>query len=367
MRQYKNRIKKNKCLKTNKISRRGCLKLTCFIAIISLLLYNTNDVQKKGVNDLAITTTKDNIFKKIFEDKELFLMFLKDFVKRDWVKNIQIEDLQIMPSKFIGLREGTRESDIVYKISHKDLKMYIFILLEHQGKVNFLMPFRVLEYMTRIWRSCIKDAGKKKSSTKEFLLPPIVPIVFYDGKDNWTAETEFQKKIKEVEIFKKNIPKFEYELISLNKISIEKLEQLENAMSLILIIDKFKEPKDFEKLKALKTEFWEKIKEALKNENILEVVAECIENMMERLNVPEEEITNIINMLQEGKVNEMLNFAVSYDVQKVRFESRSEGKKEEKLEMAKKMMFKGKPIEEIMEFTELSEEEIKKLKKQICQ
>ena len=264
---------------------------------------------------------KDTVFKKIFGDKELFLLFLKDFVNKPWVKNINIEDLKLMPSKYIGLRESTRESDIVYEINHNELKMYVFVLLEHQGKVNFLMVFRMLEYMTKIWRSRIKEAGKKLSERKEYKLPPIVPIVFYDGIENWTAETEFQKKIEKYEMFKNNIPKFEYELINLNKISIEKLEKLEDAMSFILMIDKFREPKDFEKMKNLKEEFWEKIKEALKNENILETVAESIEKMMERLNVPEKDIDDMVNMLEEGRVREMFNFTANYDVQKVRAEA----------------------------------------------
>ena len=111
----------------------------------------------------------------------------------------------------------------------------------------------------------------------------------------------------------------------MNKISIEKLEKLEDAMSFILMIDKFREPKDFEKMKDLKEEFWEKIKEALKNENILETVAESIEKMMERLNVPEKEIDNMVNMLEEGRVSEMFNFTANYDVQKVRAEGIKEG------------------------------------------
>ncbi len=308
---------------------------------------------------------KDNILKKIFEDKELFLMFIKDFIKKDWVKNIEIEDLKKMPSKYIGLREGTRESDIVYEISHKELKMYIFILLEHQGKVNFLMPIRILEYMTRIWRSYIKEVGKKESGRKEFLLPPVLPIVFYDGENEWTAETEFEKKIKEYKNFEKNVPKFSYELINLNKISIKKLEELENAMSFLLIIDKFKEPKDFEALKKLKKKFWEKIKEALKNENILEVLAESIEKMMERLNVPEEEINKLINMLEEGKVSEMFDFAVNYDVQKVRYEGIQIGIYNEKIEMAKEMLKDDEKLEKIIKYTKLSKEEIENLKKSL--
>jgi len=41
---------------------------------------------------------------------------------------------------------------------------------------------------------------------------------------------------------------------------------------------------------------------------------------------------------------------------------RVEGREEEKLAMAKKMLAKGKDLEEIIEFTELSKEEIVKLK-----
>ena len=82
--------------------------------------------------------------------------------------------MKLIPSKYIGLRESTRESDIVYEINHKELKLYVFVLLEHQGKVNFLMVFRMLEYMTKIWRSRIKEAGKKISERKEYKLPPIV-------------------------------------------------------------------------------------------------------------------------------------------------------------------------------------------------
>ena len=44
-----------------------------------------------------------------------------------------------------------------------------------------------------------------------------------------------------------------------------------------------------------------------------------------------------------------------------REEGKEEGKKQEKIEIAKKMKLKNKPIEEIIEFTGLSKEEIEQL------
>ena len=67
-----------------------------------------------------VKKTKDTIFKHIFEDKEIFLMFIKDFIDREWVREISVADLTLMPSKYIGLRSGNLESDIVYKLKLKE-------------------------------------------------------------------------------------------------------------------------------------------------------------------------------------------------------------------------------------------------------
>ena len=84
-------------------------------------------------------------------------------------------------------------------------------------------------------------------------------------------------------------------------------------ISFIVSQSRYERPKDLEKIIKLKEEYWEKIKEILKNENILEIVAECIESMLERINVPDEEINEMIEMLEKGKVNNMFTFAVNYD------------------------------------------------------
>ena len=121
----------------------------------------------------------------------------------------------------------------------------------------------------------------------------------------------------------------------------------------------------FEKMKDLKAEFWEKIKEALKNENILETVAESIEKMMERLNVPEKEIDNMVNMLEEGRVSEMFNFTANYDVQKVRAEGRKEGIKEGIKEVALNMLENGMTIELVEKMTGLNKEKIEEILKEV--
>ncbi|WP_117168717.1 Rpn family recombination-promoting nuclease/putative transposase [Paraliobacillus sediminis] len=48
--------------------------------------------------------------------------------------------------------------------------------------------------MNEIWRDILKNETQTKLK-KSFRLPVIIPIVLYNGKNNWTASTEFKEKL----------------------------------------------------------------------------------------------------------------------------------------------------------------------------
>ncbi|MCK8825866.1 Rpn family recombination-promoting nuclease/putative transposase [Fuchsiella alkaliacetigena] len=315
---------------------------------------------------MAKEKTKDNIFRKLFSDKDLFKMFLDDFIDRDWVFEIDKDDIEVLPTEYIDLIGANRENDIVYKIKLDDEEAFVFIMLEHQSKTDFLMPFRLLEYMTRLWRVYI-DENADESENKPFKLPPILPIVFYDGKGNWTAEIEFKDKVKHYESFKQHIPNFSYKPIVLNSITIEELIEKGNAISLILAMDKIKTVEDLKVIKQLKEEYWEALKESLKHSNILENVALAIKHLLLKVNVPEDEIEEVLKVFKEGKVRDMFQMIEEYDVQKVRSEEREKAKKERDIEIAQKMLRKGIGVPDIIDITGLDKEKIEEIKKEIEQ
>jgi predicted transposase/invertase (TIGR01784 family) len=271
-----------------------------------------------------------------------------------------------MPTEYLDLIGADRENDIVYKVKLEDEEVFIFIMLEHQSKTNFLMPFRLLEYMVKLWRVYI-DENAKESETKHFKLPPVFPIVFHDGVYNWTAEVEFKDKVKHYEKFKSHIPNFSYDLVSLSKISMEQLIELGDAISLILAMDKIKKAEDLKVIKQLKEQYWEKLKESLEHSNILENIALAIKQLLKRVNIPEDEIDKVIQALYEKEVEKMFEMVEEYDVQKVRAEEREAGKIEGiiegKLETAKNLLKMGLTIEQIIEATELSKEKIEEIKR----
>ena len=188
----------------------------------------------------------------------------------------------------------------------------------------------MLEYMTKIWRAYIEknDSTNSKnlnSSQKEFKLPPIYPIVFYDGPNNWTASKDFKDKVYSYDAFKKFIPDFEYELIDLvGDITFKQLEQLSDEISLLLTFDKLKTSEDIEEAKQINKKVWENIKIHLEDSNILQIIGDSIKSFMENIEASQEEIKKIIEMLYEGKVDDMFEMAVHYSVREIREETQKE-------------------------------------------
>ena len=178
---------------------------------------------------------KDSIFKELFEDKEIFYDFLKAFLPKEITDEIKVEDLKREQTELITKDYSTKRTDILYKIERKDNQdIYIYLLLEHQSRVDQLMAFRMLAYKVRIWEQYVNE-HKRESERKDFKLPMIIGIVFYDGEREWTSPTDVKEKIIEMKI---DYEITNYELVSLKSMKQETLIKMNNALGIILLTDK---------------------------------------------------------------------------------------------------------------------------------
>src|SRR5690606_10392381 len=101
---------------------------------------------------------------------------------------------------------------------------------------DFQMPYRLLLYQVEIWRYLLKDE-KTRTTKKSFRLPPIVPIVLYNGKQQWTAERQFRKRLGNEEMFGPELLDFEYLLIDVARYTEEELLSLSNTIGSVFLLD----------------------------------------------------------------------------------------------------------------------------------
>lgn len=186
-----------------------------------------NQTEKDIFQKKQINHPHDKIFRSILEDKSQIINIINKVINTS--KEITENEIQIYNSSYISERFENKESDIVYKMKGKN----IFFLIEHQSKIDYKMPIRILNYEIEIMRQAI---GTKKIG-KNSKLPVIVPIVIYTGKGKWRAALKIEEYQENLEGYRINTLG-EYNLIDINDYSIEELEKNKTFLAKLMIIEK---------------------------------------------------------------------------------------------------------------------------------
>jgi hypothetical protein len=282
----------------------------------------------------TIHKAKDNSFKLILGEHELFAEFLRDFIDIEILKDVEPSDIEDISERFIPLFSDNKDSDTVKRINLKNkMPFFVISIVEHETKVNYRASFKLLQYITLVLHEYEKESNKTNKGiayTKGFMYPPVLPIVFYDGDSEWTAETNFLHKTEMSTVFEKYIPKFEYVLVKLSKYTIQDLVQFGDTLSLIMIISTIKSSDRMHIIGKLPTDYLDKLAAEIPD-HLKKLIADVITIQLTKINVPKDEIESITEKIEQRRFQEM--FAIeNYDVQETRRIARSEGKAEGKAE-----------------------------------
>jgi hypothetical protein len=276
---------------------------------------------------MTIHNLRDNSFKAILDEHELFAEFLRDFTDIDLLKHVRANDIQDMTERYIPLFQDSKESDSVKRVNISGCSpVFIIVLAEHQSTVNFRMAFRMLQYIVLILDAYEKEVNAEGdvSGKKEFRYPLVLPIVFYDGEGEWTAETNFLNKTEpNGPLYAKYIPTFEYMVVNLNKLSREALLQFGDPLSFIMLIDKIRRPEDMSLLSGIPAGYVRSFS-GLLTEGIKKLLVDVITSLLTRADVPREEIEAVTQDIQAWRYSEMFDWLEGYSVQETRRQVREE-------------------------------------------
>ena len=269
---------------------------------------------------------------------------------------LKAEEIEKYTSSFVSKIFQNREADIVYKYKNKN----IFFLIEHQTKIDYSMPYRILEYEIEIMKSAI-DIRKVKN--KEYKLPLVIPIVLYTGKKKWDAKRyleESQETLDGVKIKAGN-----YNLVDINDFTKEELLQEKTLISKMMLLEKSESTEEsIEMLEKIIPNTNKEEKELLKRViSILfgeKIGEEKTKELIEKIDRGEGKMLALVDMIRNE--NKMY---INMGRKEGRKEAREEGKiklKQQCLEIAKNLLKLNMPISQISEVTKLPEEEIEKIK-----
>lgn len=140
----------------------------------------------------------DEAYKNLFSYPEMIRDLIKGFFNQKWTKDLDFTTLSRYNSNFVSEKLRKREADIIWKIKWKDQNIYLLVLLEFQSSVDKFMAVRVFTYTGLLYLDIIKH---DKNLLKTGYLPPILPLVLYNGEAPWSTSKTVSG------LYSKNIPK----------------------------------------------------------------------------------------------------------------------------------------------------------------
>ena len=287
---------------------------------------NGNNGSSYGSN----SQTRDSSSKLIFENPVLCAQFLRGYLDIPLLKEVQPEDIEDVSERYVHMFTEERNSDVVKRVNIKTdgTPFFLVSLIEHKAKVDYNVVMQVFRYMAFIWEDYENEQERQHagvSRTKEFKYPPILPVVFYDGTEDWTAAVSLHERILLSDIFKEYIPDYQCILMQLKDYSTAELMERGDELSIIMMVSKFHRAADFAGIgKEVDSGYLQAVT-ADTPEYLLDIMSQVIEALLLKINVPYKEAADFAGQVKERRMGELFSNFEAYDVQATRREAREEG------------------------------------------
>jgi predicted transposase/invertase (TIGR01784 family) len=128
----------------------------------------------------------DHSYRQLFSHVEMVRDLLTGFVRDDWVGSLDLDSLEPVKGSFVTDDYRDREDDVIWRVRWSDGWLYIYILIEFQSTEDRFMAVRIANYATLLYQDLIAQGALTRSGR----LPPVLPIVLYNGEPRWTAQTD---------------------------------------------------------------------------------------------------------------------------------------------------------------------------------
>jgi predicted transposase/invertase (TIGR01784 family) len=296
----------------------------------------------------------DSPYKQLFRVPGMVTDLLKLVAKdSDWLSAVDFSSFEIVSSNFLGENWQERESDVIWRFKIGGRDVFLYLMLEFQSTHDWKMPVRMMGYVAMLYQALIDQKHIKEKTG----LPPILPIVIYNGQDNWTSATSLQFQ-DTPEALKAYLPSFNFWLID-EKNYADITPDLDNLVSALFLMENQRSPENLLNLIDVYQVVWHKRPtEARFFNNWLKW------NLFERKGIKTPEHFTLLEKREmladviDREYAEREERGVAKGLAKGKAEGKAEGWKAAQTVIAKTMKGLNLPLATIVTTTGLSEEEV---------
>ena len=218
------------------------------------------------------TNHYDSGYKELFSYPELVQQLIEGFAPPELAQMMDFSTLKQHNGHYITPLFEEKREDLVWSVEvnwgQARHIVYLYLLLEFQSKNDSSMALRILHYVASFYSSLLKN---KETNLKKGL-PPVFPIVLYNGNNRWSAKQSIQELIKPQvpEFLRAYQPALRYYLIDEGSYSDEQLQATSNSVSGVFGVEKAS--RNYQEMQAAVDRLAEIVKQEPNKERIDKVI-----------------------------------------------------------------------------------------------
>ena len=136
----------------------------------------------------------DASYKLLFSAPEVVRDLVLGFIPDAWLHSLDYSTLEKMPGSYITDDLRQRADDVVWRVKADGEWIYLYLLIEFQSSVDAWMAVRIMTYVGLLYQDLIRRGEALEGKR----LPPVLPIVLYNGDAPWKAATNIAELIPKV-------------------------------------------------------------------------------------------------------------------------------------------------------------------------
>lgn len=315
--------------------------------------------QERCIRGITVRMKRDRLTHKhgygvLFTHNRLLKELIESFVNPRLAEKLDFNHLEpLLEKSYIDRNFRDFAEDLVVKVPFENGEAYIYLLIEFQSTVERFLSLRVLNYITLFYLDYLKEHKNAQN------LPPVLPIVLYNGSADWTTPDNIRDLIQPVDFLEMYYPDFRYFKIIEKEYSDKELEKVGNAVAGIFYLENTPK-RDFEKILNNLDKFLDKetaeiialltvwIKHLYRNERIDESIYIEMTNLKNSMEAKSMLVTTL-QELREEYIKEGIEQGIA------------QGSEEKALEDAENLKRLGVSIDIICKATGLDKETVEKL------
>ena len=139
---------------------------------------------------------QDPNYKRLFSFPRMVEDLLRGLLPGDWLDEVDFPTLDKLPTEYVSDELLKRHGDCVWRVRRRRRGewLYLLVLLEFQSTDEPRMALRILAYTSLLYQELVRNDALDTGGR----LPPVLPIVLYNGEARWRAAVEVGELIAPV-------------------------------------------------------------------------------------------------------------------------------------------------------------------------